>query len=154
MQRRIEYEKVAPNALSAMMGLEHYVKQSDLDASLLELVNIRVSQMNGCAYCVDVHVKDARSRGESEQRLHTVFVWRETPFFTEQERAALAWTEAVTELNWEFVPDHVYQLARKQFDEKQLVDLTMAIIAINGWNRLAISFRTVPGTYQPVSDSG
>lgn len=153
MKPRIEYQKVAPDALSAMLGLEKYVRQSGLDASLLELVKLRASQINGCAYCVDMHTKDARARGESEQRLYAVVVWRETPFFTDRERAGLAWTEAVTQVNWQHVPDDVFDLARKHFNEKELIDLTMAIIAINGWNRLAISFRTVPGTYQPSSES-
>lgn len=154
MKPRIEYRKVAPDAMSAMLGLEKYVRQSGLEASLLELVKLRASQINGCAYCVDMHTKDARAQGESEQRLHAVVVWKETPFFAERERAALAWTEAVTLVNWQHVPDEVYELARKHFSEKELVDLTMAIIAINGWNRLAISFRTVPGTYQPPSEIG
>ena len=149
MQARIEYMKVAPNAMSAMLGLEHYVRQSGLDASLLELVKLRASQINGCAYCIDMHTKDARARGEPEQRLYAVAVWRETPFFTERERAGLAWTQAVTQVSWQHVPEDVYQLARQHFDEKELVDLTMAIIAINRWNRLAISFWTVPGMYQP-----
>lgn len=153
MQPRIEYAKMAPNAMSAMLGLEHYVRQSGLDASLLELVKLRASQVNGCAYCIDMHTKDARARGESEQRLYAVVVWRETPFFTDRERAALAWTEAVTQVSWQHVPEDVYLLARQHFNEKELVDLTMAIIAINGWNRLAISFRTVPGTYQPATES-
>ncbi len=154
MKQRIEYNKIAPDAMSAMLGLEKYVRQSGLQASLLELVKLRASQINGCAYCVDMHTKDARARGESEQRLYAVVVWRETPFFTDRERAALTWTEAVTQVSWEHVPDDVYDLARKHFNEKELVDLTMAIIAINGWNRLAISFRTVPGTYQRASDAG
>lgn len=154
MKPRIEYQKVAPDATSAMLGLEKYVRQSGLDASLLELVKLRASQMNGCAYCVDMHTKDARARGESEQRLYAVVVWRETPFFTDRERAALAWTEAVTQVNWQHVPDDVFDCARKHFNEKELIDLTMAIIAINSWNRLAISFRTVPGTYQPSSETG
>lgn len=153
MKPRIEYRKVAPDAMSAMLGLEHYVRQSGLDASLLELVKLRASQINGCAYCIDMHTKDARARGESEQRLYAVAVWRKTPFFTERERAALAWTEAVTQVSWQHVPEDGYQLARQHFNEKELVDLTMAIIAINGWNRLAISFRTVPGTYQPAPES-
>lgn len=136
-----------------MLGLEKYVRQSGLEPSLLELVRLRASQINGCAYCVDMHTKDARARGESEQRLYAVVVWREAPFFTERERAALAWTEAVTQVNWQHVPDEVYEVARKHFNEKELVDLTVAIIPINGWNRLAISFRTVPGTYQPASGS-
>ena len=152
MQPRIEYAKVAPNAMSAMLGLEQYLRQSGLEPSLLELVKLRASQINGCAYCIDMHTKDARVRGESEQRLYAVAVWRETPFFTERERAALAWTQAVTQVSWQHVPEDVYQLARQYFDEKELVDLTMAIIAINGWNRLAISFRTVPGTYQPAPE--
>lgn len=154
MKPRIEYNTIAPDAVSAMLGLEKYVRQSGLQASLLELVKLRASQINGCAYCVDMHTKDARARGESEQRLYAVVVWRETPFFTDRERAALAWTEAVTQVSWDHVPDDVYDLTRKHFNEKELVDLTMAIIAINGWNRLAISFRTVPGTYQRASDSG
>lgn len=154
MKPRIEYQNVAPEAMSAMLGFEKYVRRSDLDASLLELAKLRASQINGCAYCVDMHTKDARARGESEQRLYAVVVWRETPFFTDRERAALAWTEAVTQVNWQHVPEDVYELARRHFNEKELVDLTMAIIAINGWNRLAISFRTVPGTYQPSSETG
>jgi AhpD family alkylhydroperoxidase len=152
MQPRIEYMNVAPNAMSPMLALEQYVRESGLDPSLLELIKLRASQINGCAYCIDMHTKDARARGESEQRLYAVAVWRETPFFTERERAALAWAEAVTQVSWQHVPEDVYQLARQHFDEKELVDLTMAIIAINGWNRLAISFRTVPGTYQPATE--
>lgn len=154
MYPRIEYAEVAPAGMAAMLGLESYVRLSSLEPALLELVKLRASQINGCAYCVDMHTKDARARGESEQRLHAVVVWRETPFFAERERAALAWTEAVTEVSYEHVPDDVYELARRYFNEKELVDLTVAIVAINGWNRLAISFRTVPGTYQPRSLSG
>ncbi|SRR5579885_369479 len=149
MQPRIEYGKAAPGALEAMSGLERYVRQSGLEPSLLELVKTRASQINGCAFCVDMHTKDARARGETEQRLYGLVAWRETPYYTERERAALAWTEAVTRVSEGHVPDDVYEAARAQFDEKELVDLTMAIVAINGWNRLAISFRTVPGSYQP-----
>jgi AhpD family alkylhydroperoxidase len=116
---------------------------------LLELVKLRASMINGCAYCVDMHSKDARALGESEQRLYAISVWREAPFFTPRERAALAWTEAVTKVGSDHVPDAVYRLAREHFDERQLVDLTMAIIAINAWNRLAIAFRAVAGTYEP-----
>ncbi|HKV23018.1 MAG TPA: carboxymuconolactone decarboxylase family protein [Candidatus Acidoferrum sp.] len=145
---RIEYCTIAHEAISAMYGLEKYVRQSGLEPSLLELVRLRASQINGCAYCVDMHTKDARAGGESEQRLYAVVVWKETPFFTDRERAALAWTEAVTQVSVDQVPDEVYEVARKFFNEKELIDLTMAIIAINGWNRLAISFRSVPGTYQ------
>ena len=148
MQQRIEYAEVAPAGVAAMIGLENYVRQSGFDPALLELVKLRTSQINGCAYCLDMHIKDARARGESEQRLYSVVVWRETPFFSERERAALAWTEAVTQVSSRHVPDEVYELARKHFSEKELVDLTLAIVAINGWNRLAISFRKVPGTYQ------
>lgn len=132
-----------------MRGLEEYIRQSGLEPSLLELVKVRASQINGCAYCIDMHTKDARARGESEQRLYELVAWRETPFYTDRERAALAWTEAVTHVSDTHVTDEVYELAREQFSEKELVDLTLAIVAINGWNRRAISFRAVPGTYQP-----
>ncbi len=146
---RIDYREVAPAALAAMREVQRYVDHSGLDKKLLELVKLRASQINGCAYCVDMHSKDARVLGETEQRLYAVAVWREAPFFSERERAALGWTEAVTLVSTSGVPDDVYQLARKQFSEKELVDLTMAIIAINGWNRLAVSFRALAGTYQP-----
>lgn len=149
MDPRIEYSKIAPGALQAMRGLESYVKQSGLEPALLELVKTRASQINGCAYCLDMHTKDARARGESEQRLYALDAWRETPFFSERERAALAWTEAVTRVSKTRVPDDVFEEARRHFQDKELVDLTMAIVAINGWNRLSISFRSVPGSYQP-----
>jgi AhpD family alkylhydroperoxidase len=149
MEPRIEYARVAPGASRAMAGLEQYVRQSDLEPSLLELVKTRASQLNGCAFCLDMHTKDARARGETEQRLYALSAWRETPFYTERERAALAWTEAVTLVAQGHVPDEVYDEVRPHFSDKDLVDLTMAIVAINGWNRLAIGFRTVPGTYQP-----
>jgi len=137
MAHRIDVEEIAPGAVGAMLGLEEYVRSSGLESSLLELVKLRASQMNGCAYCVDMHTKDARVQGESEQRLYAVAVWEEAPFFTERERAALAWTEAVTYVGYTHVPDEVYQKARQYFSEKELVDLTIALIAINGWNRLA-----------------
>jgi len=146
---RIDYRHIAPGAVSAMHEVQRYVDGCSLEKKLLELVKLRASQINGCAYCVDMHSKDARVLGESEQRLYAVTVWREAPFFSERERAALAWTEAVTLISETGVPDDVYQLARSQFGEKELVDLTMAIIAINGWNRLAVGFRAVAGTYQP-----
>ncbi len=146
---RIKYTEVAPGGYSAMRALETYVKKSGLQAPLLELVKLRASQINGCAYCIDMHSKDARSRGESEQRLYALNAWRETPFFNDRERAALAWAEAVTSVANGHVPDDVYEQVRQQFSEKELVDLTFAVVAINGWNRLAISFRAVPGTYQP-----
>ncbi len=149
MKPRIEYGKFASGARDAMLGLENYVHGTGLDPALLELVKIRASQINGCAYCLDMHTKDARARGEKEQRLYAVVAWHEAPFFTERERAALAWTEAVTRVAKTRVPDDVYELARAHFGEKELVDLTLAVVAINGWNRLAIAFRTVPGSYKP-----
>lgn len=149
MKRRIDYDSVAPEAVKAHLGVETYVRRSGLAPTLLELVRLRASQINGCAYCVDMHTKDARAAGEAEQRLYAVAVWREAPFFSDRERAALAWTEAVTQISVDHVPDEVYEGARKHFSEKELVDLTMAVIAINGWNRLAVSFRKPAGTYQP-----
>ena len=149
MKPRLEYAKVAPGASRAMYELEKYVHASGLEESLLELVKMRASQINGCAYCLDMHSKDARANGESEQRLYALNAWRETPFYTDRERAALAWTEALTEVAHTHAPDDVYEAAREHFAEKELVDLTLAIVAINGWNRLAIGFRSVPGIYQP-----
>jgi AhpD family alkylhydroperoxidase len=148
MQPRLDFAKVAPGARDAMYAVERYVRECGIERRLLELVKLRASQINGCAYCVDMHTKDARANGETEQRLYAVVVWREAPFFTERERAALAWTEAVTLVSKEQVPDKVFEIARKEFSGKELVNLTMAVIAINGWNRLAISFREVAGTYQ------
>jgi len=145
----MEYQKVAPGVSQAMSQLQRYVSESGLEPILLELVKTRASQINGCAFCLDMHTKDARAHGETEQRLYALSAWRETPFYSERERAALAWTEAVTLVSETHVPDDVYEQARKQFSEQELANLTLAIIAINGWNRLAISFRTVPGTYQP-----
>lgn len=149
MQSRIEYAKAAPGAVKAMRGLGSYVEECGIERSLLELVKIRASQINGCAFCIDMHTKDARAIGETEQRLYALDAWEETPFFSQRERAALAWTEAVTRVADGHVPDGVYQLARQHFDETELVNLTLAIVAINGWNRLAIAFRAVPGSYQP-----
>lgn len=152
-QPRLDYGAVAPGARTAMYALERYVRDCGLEGSLLELVKLRASQLNGCAYCVDMHTKDARLLGESEQRLYAIVVWREAPFFTDRERAALAWTEAVTLVGETHVPDEVYAAARQHFSEKELVDLTMAVIAINGWNRLAISFRALAGTYQATASA-
>lgn len=146
---RIDYRMAAPEAIKALSTLERYVRDSDLAPSLLELVRLRASMINGCAYCVDMHTKDARARGESEQRLYAVSTWREAPFFTARERAALAWTDTVTQVSVDHVPDEVYDAVREHFDERQLVDLTMAVIAINGWNRLAVAFRALAGTYEP-----
>lgn len=149
MQSRLSYEKAAPGALRAMLSLEKYVQESGLERSLLELVKTRASQINGCAYCIDMHTKDARAAGETEQRLYALNAWRETPFYTDRERAALAWTEAVTLVHNGHVPDEVFQQAQEQFTDNELVNLTTAVVAINGWNRLAIAFRAVPGRYQP-----
>lgn len=149
IEPRIEYRKIAPEAMRALGALERYARDSNLEPALLELVRLRASMINGCAYCVDMHTKDARVGGESEQRLYAVSVWREAPFFSARERAALAWTDAVTQVSIGHVPDEVYRIAREHFSERELVDLTMAIIAINCWNRLAISFRTLAGTYEP-----
>jgi AhpD family alkylhydroperoxidase len=131
-----------------MSALEAYVHQTGLERPLLELVKLRASLINGCAYCVDMHTKVARSFGETEQRLYAVSVWREAPYYSQRERAALAWTEAVTLISSDRVPDDVYEFARQHFTEKELVDLTLAVVAINGWNRLAVAFRKVPGTFQ------
>jgi AhpD family alkylhydroperoxidase len=149
MEARIDYGKHAPGARTAMYGLERYVRECGLELSLLELVRMRASQMNGCAFCIDMHSKDAREEGETEQRLYALSAWREAPFYTDRERAALEWTEAVTDVAGSRVEDEVYAKARAQFSEAELVNLTMAIVAINGWNRLAISFRVEVGAYQP-----
>lgn len=149
MEPRINYNKIAPQGVEILHTLENYVKSSSLEPSLLELIRLRASQINKCAYCIDMHTKDARSRGESEQRLYGLSAWRESPFYSERERAALAWTEAVTRIDKNQVADAVYEQAKKSYSEKELIDLTFAVIAINSWNRLAISFRTLPGSYKP-----
>jgi AhpD family alkylhydroperoxidase len=150
MQARLEGQKIPAAANQAMFGLETFVrKHSNLEPALLQLIRMRASQINGCAYCIDMHSKDARAEGETEQRLYALSAWEETPFFTDRERAALALTQAITLIKDGHVPDAVYEEARKTFSEEELVGLTMAIVAINGWNRLAITFRLVPGTYQP-----
>jgi AhpD family alkylhydroperoxidase len=150
MEARLNAQQVSPAAYTAMVGLEMFVRTaSKLEPSLVELVKMRASQINGRAYCIDMHSKDARSEGETEQRLYALTSWRETPFFTARERAALAWTEALTLITEGHVPDEMYELAKQSFSDEELVNLTVAVIAINGWNRLAISFRSVPGTYQP-----
>lgn len=142
---KIAYHQISPDAVRPLWALEEYVRNSGLEPGLIELVKLRVAQINGCAYCIDMHTKDARAGGETEQQLYALAVWQETPFYSQRERAALA----VTQVSRSHVPDPLYELARKHFDQKQLVDLTMAVVAINSWNRLAISFRAVPGTYQP-----
>lgn len=151
MNERLDYGKVAPAALKAMYTVNSYVNHSGLEKSLLELVKLRASQINQCAYCIDMHYKDARAAGETEQRLYMLNAWREAPCYTERERAALAFTEAVTLLSESNVPDDVYEQARAQFSDEELVNLTMAIIVINGWNRLSVTFRTPSGTYQPAA---
>lgn len=153
MTKRIDIAQAGAGAYKAMGGLEAYVRHSGLERPLLELVRLRASYINGCAYCIDMHSKDARAAGETEQRIYSVPVWRETPFYTPRERAALAWTESVTRIADAGVPDSVYDDAVAQFTEKELADLTMAVVAINGWNRFAIAFRSEAGTYQPPAKS-
>ena len=150
---RIEYEKADRKALEAMLGLENYVGDCGVEAPLLELVRLRASQINGCAYCIDMHTKDARARGETEQRLYLLQSWADAPLYSDRERAALAWTESVTRISETRAPDAVYNEARKHFTEAELVALTMAIITINGWNRLAIAFRSTPGAYQAAAQA-
>ena len=149
MQPRLDVQNIAPQAYRAMAGLEAYIRNSGLEPSLLELIKLRASQINGCAYCIDMHTKDARAGGETEQRLYGLTAWRETPFYSERERAALKWTEALTLISETHAPDEVYEETRRHFSEVEMVNLTMAIVTINGWNRLAIGFRAVPGTYEP-----
>jgi AhpD family alkylhydroperoxidase len=150
MQSRLEADKIAPEAYKAVLQVQAYLNhRSGLDHALLNLIYLRASQINGCAYCIDMHSKDARALGETEQRLYELNAWRETPFYTEKERAALAWTEAVTLVSEGHVPDEVYEEAKKHFKDEELVNLTLAVAQINVWNRLAISFRAEPGTYQP-----
>ncbi len=149
MEQRIDYAKASPGAVHAMLGLEKHARESGLEPALLELVRMRASQLNGCGYCLDMHSKDARAEGETEQRLYVLPAWREAPFYSPRERAALAWTEALTLISATDVGDALYAEVREHFDEKELVDLTMAVIAINGWNRLAIPFRSPVGSYQP-----
>jgi AhpD family alkylhydroperoxidase len=144
---RLDYKTVLPEATRAMSGLENVVDSSPLEPRLRELVRLRASQINGCAHCVDMHTKDARAIGEDEQRLHLVVVWREAPFFTPRERAALAWTEALTLLPDTGAPDEVYEAMAREFDPAERVALTLAIVAINGWNRLAVGFRLPVGAY-------
>ena len=149
MERRLDYGKVAPEGVAPLHALENYLKKTGLEPNLVELIKLRSSQINGCAYCIDMHTKDARSEGESEQRLYGLSAWRESSFYSERERAALAWTESVTNISEDHVPDAAYDLVRGCFTEKELVDLTLAVIAINAWNRLAISFHTPAGSYKP-----
>lgn len=149
MEPRISYMKVAPGVFEAMFGLGNYLQNCGLEESLINLVCLRASQINGCAYCLDMHWKDLRAAGETEQRLYGLDAWEESPYYSDRERAALAWTEAVTNLSEGHVSDEVYERVRRVFSEKELADLTLAIATINSWNRLNIAGRTVAGTYQP-----
>jgi AhpD family alkylhydroperoxidase len=149
MQSRVDYMKSATGVVEVMLGLERYLHQSGLETSLLHLVKMRASQINGCAYCLDMHWKDSRALGETEQRLYGLDAWEESPYYSDRERAALAWTEAVTNIRETHASDEVYEKVRPFFSEKELADLTLAIAAINAWNRLSIAGRSVPGTYQP-----
>ncbi len=153
MTPRLKPREVTPDGIKAFLCLQQYVDACGLEQSLLQIIRIRASQINGCAYCIDAHTKEARAQGETEQRLYALDAWRETPFYTDRERAALAWTEAVTLISIDHVPDEVYDQARQSFSEKELVDLTLALALINTWNRLSISFRSVPGLYQPAGKS-
>jgi AhpD family alkylhydroperoxidase len=149
MKARIDISKISPDAYKTMLGFEQYIHASSIEPELTHLLKFRASQINGCAYCLDMHSKDARALGETEQRLYGLDAWRETPYYTDRERAALAWIEALTLITEGHVPDEVYEDARKVFSEKELVDLAMLAVAINGWNRLAIAFRSEAGSYQP-----
>ena len=149
MKPRIDLSRYAHDAYKAMLGLEKYLASSSIEKPLRELVKLRASQINGCAYCIDMHSKDAREAGETEQRLYCLQAWRECPFYTERERAALEWTEAVTLLTVGHVPDEVFERVSRQFQGKDLADLNFAVVAINAWNRIAVPFRSVPGNYRP-----
>ena len=151
MNARIDLMHVNPGVVHAMLGLERQVRQAGLDETLLDLVRMRASQINKCAYCLDMHSKDARAAGETEQRLYGLEAWRETPYYSARERAALEWTEALTLVSDTGVPDEAYDRVRTQFSENELVHLSLAIVAINGWNRLNVAARTVPGGYVPGS---
>jgi AhpD family alkylhydroperoxidase len=154
MTPRIDiYKYLKTDTAQAMLRLGKAVEHSGLERSLLELMKVRASQINGCAYCLDMHTKDARAMGESEQRLYALSAWRETPFFSDRERAALEWTEAITRIAETHVPDDVYERVRRHFDEPELVALTFAAAEINAWNRLATTFRVPAGTYQPQQQS-
>jgi len=150
---RFNYVTIAPGAYEAMLGLERYLKSSSLEEPLIHLLKLRASQINGCAYCIDMHWKDLRGGAETEQRLYSLDAWRECPFYSPRERAALAWIEGVTLITSGHVPDALYDEVRQQFSERELVDLTVVAATINAWNRLAISARTEPGRYQPAATS-
>ncbi|KRE86033.1 alkylhydroperoxidase [Rhodanobacter sp. Soil772] len=144
MNQRLDFYKSSPEAIKAMVGLEQRIGKSSLEKPLIELVRLRASQINGCAYCMDMHSADARKAGEDERRLATLSAWRETPFFSTRERAALAWTEAVTLVSTTHVPDEVWELVQPEFTPEEMTDLTLLVVAINGWNRFSIAFRKMP----------
>jgi len=148
MEARFNFMKAAPGVYTAMRGLERYLQECGLEQPLLHLIKLRASQINGCAYCLDMHWKDLQAIGEKEQRMYSLDAWRECPYYTERERAALAWTEAVTLITSGHAPDAAYEDVRVQFSEKEICDLTLAVVAVNAGNRLAISSRTMPGFYQ------
>ena len=152
MKPRMEHWKVAPGGFKAMSSLEAYLRESGLDKGLLHMVKLRASQINGCAYCIDMHWKDARAAGETEQRLYGLDAWREASYYTDRERAALEWTEALTNVTDGHVSDAVYDAVRGHFSDKELVDLTWAVAAINAWNRVSIAFRSEAGTYKPAAN--
>lgn len=147
-EARVNVPAVAPGIHKAMAGLESYLAHCSLEPGLLHLIKLRASQINGCAYCIDMHWKDLRAIGESEQRLYGLDAWRESPYYTDRERAALEWTEAVTLIHTDRVPDPIYDAVSEYFNEQELADLTFAIATINVWNRLAIALRAVPGHYK------
>ncbi|MGN6343220.1 MAG: carboxymuconolactone decarboxylase family protein [Ginsengibacter sp.] len=149
MKQRIDLLEKGQKVIKALGGLSVYLAKSSLEPQLINLIDFRVSQINGCAYCLDMHSKDLRAAGETEQRLYTIAAWREAPFYSERERAALAWAEAVTRLKDANVPDEIYEEARRQFSEEELIDLTVAVTTINTYNRINIAFRTPAGDYQP-----
>ena len=151
MSPRLDYAKAAPGAIRSLTGLDSYINGSSLERPLLDLVKLRVSQINGCAYCIEVHSKDARAHGENELRLYALSVWQDAPYYSERERAALAWTESLTLIAESHVPDAAFEQARAHFNETELVNLTLAVIAINGWNRIGISFRPEVGKYTAVA---
>jgi AhpD family alkylhydroperoxidase len=153
MAQRVSYGKVFPEGVHALLNVGKVLAEHGLEPSLIELIKIRASQMNGCAYCIDMHTKDARAAGETEQRIYALSAWRETPFFTPRERAALAWTEAITNIQQGHASDEVYEEVRPAFTEAELTKLTLSIAYINAWNRVAIAFKAEPGSYQPKAPS-
>jgi AhpD family alkylhydroperoxidase len=149
MEARLKYWKTSPGVYKALRALQEAVNASGLEKRLIDLICLRVSQINGCAFCIDMHSKDLRAEGESEERLYLLEAWRESPFYTDRERAALAWSESLTKVSEDHVPDKTFEEAGKHFTDDELVKLTLAVVAINGWNRFGIAFRTPPGRYQP-----